>query len=86
MSKIHFSFPKLLNLMLKFEKAITISSLLWNQGARTLPGLTYSLVASKLNMLQLIRTFYSSLMQQGAFITILIKWNFALLSQASNHE
>ena len=61
--QIHFSIPKLLNLMPKFERAFTMSSLLWDQGARRLPGLTYSLVASKLNMLQFIRAFYRSLMQ-----------------------
>ena len=48
----------------KFKEAFTMSSLLWNQGARSLPvfvAVQLILVASKLNMFQSIGAFYSSL-------------------------
>ena len=71
-------YSKLLSLMPKFERAFTMSSLLWNQGACSLPVLTYSLVYSCfLQFIDAIECVYYHLNK---------KKYFAFLSQASNHR
>ena len=43
----HFSITKLTSFIPKFKEAFTISSLLWNQGARSLPGFVVKLCGQK---------------------------------------
>ena len=64
MAETQFSITKLMSIIPKFKEAFLVSSLLWNQGARSLPvfvAVQLILVASKLNMFQSIGAFYSSL-------------------------